>query len=55
MNFKGHKHNNFAVKFLDDNVFVSGGKGVISLIWDIRMPLRPLLSLPGYLTQIGDF
>ena len=53
--FVGHDDFNFAVTFMDDNTFASGGQDCSTRIWDIRKPNQPLHLLDGYYSEVGAF
>lgn len=38
--FKGHIWNNFAVEFIDDNLFATGGEDMSVRIWDKRNNIK---------------
>lgn len=52
---KGHEDYNFCVKFLDDNLLVSGGQDITTRLWDIRKPGKELLVLPGKHRSVSAF
>lgn len=55
VSFQGHIENNFAVKFLTDSTFVSGGEDLTVRIWDIWNSKESLHIFAANCSPIGDF